>query len=166
MFSVHWKLLTSLDEMLGGLAILSRPAGLRGPGTACWIAPKIALTVRSDHGADFRVSCSGDQGVGLLGHDCRTAASAADALAVVETPEPELALLDIGLPDLSGYEPLGALRARLALRVPYFAALTGWPEARTKALAAGFESREADVRVIDLGHAGGRHRGDRRRCAR
>lgn len=49
----------------------------------------------------------------LMGHDCRTAGCAADALAVAEAFEPEIAILDLGLPDLTGYDLLEQLRARL-----------------------------------------------------
>lgn len=73
-----------------------------------------------------------------LGHDCRTAGTAAEALAVVETFEPELALLDVGLPDLSGYELLDALRTWHGHQPPYFVALTGWHEAHRDAVGGGF----------------------------
>jgi DNA-binding response OmpR family regulator len=75
----------------------------------------------------------------LLGHDCRTATSAANGLAVAEVFKPALAIIDLGLPDLSGYDLLGQLRARLGPGAPFAAALTGWSEARSKALAAGFD---------------------------
>ena len=77
--------------------------------------------------------------LGQLGHDCRTAGTAAEALAVVETFEPELALLDVGLPDLSGYELLDALCARHGHQRPYFVALTGWHEAHRNAVEGGFD---------------------------
>jgi len=93
----------------------------------------------------------------LMGHDCRAATCAADALVVAEAFEPELAILDLGLPDLSGYDLLGQLRSRLAPRAPYATALTGWPGARSKALTAGFDhwllkpaTREQLCTVIEL----------------
>jgi CheY-like chemotaxis protein len=49
-----------------------------------------------------------------------------------------LALLDVGLPDLSGYELLDALRTRHGHQPPYLVALTGWHEAHRDAVGGGF----------------------------
>lgn len=73
------------------------------------------------------------------GHECWSATSGADALAVAEAFGPELAILDIGLPDINGCELVGALRARLAKRPPYFVAMTGWSGAVKRARDAGFD---------------------------
>lgn len=93
----------------------------------------------------------------LLGHECHTATSGRAALAAADAFEPDLAILDIGLPDCTGYDLLRALRARFAGRPPFVVALTGWPEARDAALAAGFDhclfkpaDREDLVSVIEL----------------
>ena len=77
----------------------------------------------------------------LLGHDCRSAGSGAEALEVAEAFEPEIVLLDIGLPDLSGYEVARALRARQGDRPLFLAAVTGWGTVTDQvlALAAGFD---------------------------
>jgi DNA-binding response OmpR family regulator len=76
----------------------------------------------------------------MLGHDCRSATSARAALAEAEGFEPDVAILDIGLPDLNGFELARELRKRTPGRTLYLAAVTGWgqPEDRIKALAAGF----------------------------
>lgn len=76
----------------------------------------------------------------LLGHDCRTALCGMDALVEAARFEPDIAILDIGLPDLSGFELARELRKRSAGRPLYLAAVTGWgqPEDRIKALTAGF----------------------------
>jgi DNA-binding response OmpR family regulator len=73
------------------------------------------------------------------GHECWSSASGAEALAVAEAFSPELAILDIGLPDINGYELIGALRARLAKCPPYFVAMTGWSGAVKRARDAGFD---------------------------
>lgn len=79
--------------------------------------------------------------LGVLGHTCRSAGSGAEALVVAAAFEPEIVLLDIGLPDLSGYEVARALRARQGDRPLYLAAVTGWGTATDQvlALAAGFD---------------------------
>jgi CheY-like chemotaxis protein len=77
----------------------------------------------------------------LLGHDCRFATNGTAALACLVEFEPEVAILDIGLPDLSGFELAVELRKRLPGKRLFLAALTGWgqPEDRIKSLAAGFD---------------------------
>lgn len=76
----------------------------------------------------------------MLGHDCVTAMCGRDALIEAERFNPDVAILDIGLPDLSGFELARELRRRFAGRPLYLAAVTGWgqPEDRLKALTAGF----------------------------
>jgi DNA-binding response OmpR family regulator len=76
----------------------------------------------------------------LFGHDCRFATCGEDALREALTFDPEVAILDIGLPDLSGFEVARRLRQRTGHAL-FVAALTGWGQAedRIKALAAGFD---------------------------
>jgi two-component system, sensor histidine kinase len=75
----------------------------------------------------------------LLGYDCQIACCGRDALAQAAAFDPAIVLLDIGLPDISGYEVARALRARNPSL--YIAAVTGWgqPDDRVRALAAGFD---------------------------
>jgi len=77
----------------------------------------------------------------LFGHECRTAVTGQDALAQAASFDPDIVILDIGLPDISGYEVARALRAQARDRPLYLAAVTGWgqPEDRVRALAAGFD---------------------------
>jgi two-component system, OmpR family, response regulator len=95
----------------------------------------------------------------MLGHDCRATTCAADALLELERFDPDVAILDIGLPDMSGLELARELRRRFAGRPLYLAALTGWgqPEDRAKAFAAGFNHhvlKPADAhklkKIVDL----------------
>lgn len=76
----------------------------------------------------------------LLGHTCRSALCGKDALVTAREFHPDIAILDIGLPDISGYEVAAALR-QTTDRPLYLAALTGWgqPEDRVRALEAGFD---------------------------
>jgi CheY-like chemotaxis protein len=64
-----------------------------------------------------------------------------EALAVAREFDPELCILDIGLPDLSGFEVARALRARETQHPLYLAAVTGWGdrETRENAFRAGFD---------------------------
>ncbi|HEX3474633.1 MAG TPA: response regulator [Kofleriaceae bacterium] len=73
------------------------------------------------------------------GHDCQSATCGAEALAVADAFMPELAILDIGLPDIDGYALREALHSRLA-SPPYFVALSGRPHALNAALVVGFDA--------------------------
>lgn len=79
--------------------------------------------------------------VELLGHECRTALCGRDALEVVASFDPDVVLLDIGLPDVSGYDVARALRSRETTRRAFIVALTGWATAedRAKSIAAGID---------------------------
>jgi signal transduction histidine kinase len=77
----------------------------------------------------------------LGGHDVRIAYDGEEALDLAESFRPALALIDIGMPRMNGYETARRLRAK-----PYGAdllliALTGWgqPDDRNRSLAAGFD---------------------------
>jgi CheY-like chemotaxis protein len=77
----------------------------------------------------------------LLGHECRFAVCGRDALAQAAQWQPDVAILDIGLPDVSGFDLARELRKQLAGKPLYLAAVTGWGqrEDRDQALAAGFD---------------------------
>jgi len=77
----------------------------------------------------------------FYGHECRTAVTGRDALEQAAAFDPDIVILDIGLPDISGYEIARTLRARAAGRPLYIAAVTGWGQAqdRMRAFAAGFD---------------------------
>ncbi|MFZ5655847.1 MAG: ATP-binding protein [Pseudomonadota bacterium] len=76
------------------------------------------------------------------GHEVRTAACGTEALDVALDLRPELAFLDIGLPDISGFELAGRLRAVPELAGIRLVALTGWgrDEDRQRACDAGFDA--------------------------
>jgi CheY-like chemotaxis protein len=77
----------------------------------------------------------------LAGHDVRTAHGGEAALALATEFEPEFALLDIGMPDLDGYEVARRLRLTDQGRHVRLIALTGWgqDEDKRRARDAGFD---------------------------
>lgn len=79
--------------------------------------------------------------LGMLGHECRAAANGKDALDVASRFEPDIVLLDLGLPDVSGYEVARELRRMRGGQPLYLAAITGWgtDEDRARAIEAGFD---------------------------
>ncbi|HEY6178896.1 MAG TPA: response regulator [Kofleriaceae bacterium] len=76
------------------------------------------------------------------GHEVRVASNAEDALALVADWVPDIAILDIGLPVLDGYELAGRLRAMPQLSRLRLIALTGYGSAehRDRAQRAGFDA--------------------------
>jgi PAS domain S-box-containing protein len=77
----------------------------------------------------------------LEGHDVTVANNGREALARFNTIEPEVAVLDIGMPDLNGYEVARHVRQQPLGRAVTLIALTGWGQEadKTRALAAGFD---------------------------
>jgi len=91
----------------------------------------------------------------LYGHECRTATTGREALEQAEVFAPDIVILDIGLPDMTGYEVARALRERAGGASMYLAAVTGWgqPADRDKAFAAGFDchiTKPADLDKLSL----------------
>ena len=81
----------------------------------------------------------------LSGHVTRKAHDGVQALAVAEELQPDVALLDIGLPLLSGLEVARCLRQRPHGARMVLVALTGWDQAadRQASQAAGFDAHLA-----------------------
>jgi two-component system CheB/CheR fusion protein len=75
------------------------------------------------------------------GHDVRTAPDGPAALAASDVFLPEIVLLDIGLPQMDGFEVARRLRAKPCLERVILVALTGYgqQEDRLRGEAAGFD---------------------------
>ena len=79
--------------------------------------------------------------LGLHGQDVRTAFGGLEALRVAEEWQPDVAVLDIGMQDMNGYELCRRLRAQGWGRQILLIACTGWSQATDRELArsAGFD---------------------------
>jgi len=77
----------------------------------------------------------------LDGHVVEAAAEGMEAIEIARAKDPDIALVDIGLPGIDGYEVARRVRARDPRR-PLLIALTGYgqPEDRKRATEAGFDS--------------------------
>ena len=77
----------------------------------------------------------------LDGHAVEAAAEGKEALDLARAKDPDIALVDIGLPGIDGYEVARQMRSRDPKR-PLLIALTGYgqPEDRRRATEAGFDS--------------------------
>lgn len=114
----------------------ARPSPAAGVYAAGRHARKRVLIVDDNHDAADMLAI-------MLEHadyEARQAHDGQGALAAALDWSPDVVILDIGLPDLSGYEVARQLRADPAFRATELIALSGWgtDEDKRKAIAAGF----------------------------
>jgi CheY-like chemotaxis protein len=122
-----------------------------GAATAPAPAPGTAPSTPESVAAPARLRCmivdDNADGAGLLaqllaalGHEARVFNDPLMALEAAADYRPELALLDIGLPGMDGYELARALRARLGSQPCSLVALSGYgqPSDRARSAAVGF----------------------------
>jgi len=79
--------------------------------------------------------------VEFAGHEVHVAHDAAEALARVENTRPEVLLLDVGLPDIDGYELARRVRRLPGMADAVLVAITGYGQKEdiAAARAAGFD---------------------------
>ena len=77
----------------------------------------------------------------MEGHSVTVVHDGREALARIVAAPPDVALLDIGMPELDGYEVARRVRIQLRGRPLLLIAVTGWGQAgdKAQALAAGFD---------------------------
>ncbi len=87
----------------------------------------------------------------LTGHETRSAFDGRSALEVAESFQPDVVLLDIGLPGLNGYDVARRIRAQPSGRRAVLVALTGWGQEEDRRLSreAGFDAHL--VKPVDHG---------------
>ena len=95
-----------------------------------------------------------DAMLALQGHVTRVAHNGRDALAIARDFAPHVAFLDIGMPDMNGYQTAAALKKVAGLETIMLVALTGWGDERDRARAkqAGFDhhlTKPADLATIE-----------------
>jgi CheY-like chemotaxis protein len=112
------------------------PPRLAKPPAAATAARRVLVVDDSTDAADSLAML-----LVLEGHEVSTAYSAAAALETAERLQPEIAFIDIGLPQMDGYEVARRLRASDRCRAIRLVALTGYgqPGDRAEARRAGFD---------------------------
>lgn len=136
------------SEFVVRLPLAPRDADRPAAGTTVSPAPLRRRILVADDNRDAADSLS--MLLALAGHDVRVAYLGFDAISLAREFQPDTALLDIGMPDITGYEVARGLRdepwaARLQL-----IALTGrgQEEDRRRAMEAGFDHHL--VKPVDL----------------
>ena len=80
--------------------------------------------------------------LGLEGHDTHTVHDGLQAVEVARQLQPDVVLLDIGMPRMSGHDACAAMRTQAWGRHAPILATTGWGQAddRRRSEAAGFDA--------------------------
>ena len=109
----------------------------RGPAADRRTGPRRVLVVDDNRDAAESLETL----LGLWGHQARSAKDGQEALALVAEFQPEIILLDIGLPGMDGYEVARQIRALPAGRSALIVAVTGYGRSsdRLQSQEAGFD---------------------------
>jgi CheY-like chemotaxis protein len=76
----------------------------------------------------------------MLGHTAQVAFDGPTAIALAKSFHPDVVILDIGMPEMNGYEICRAMRKKSAFKNTIFVAHTGWggKEHKERSKEAGF----------------------------
>jgi CheY-like chemotaxis protein len=110
-------------------------------------AMKILVADDSQDGADSLAFL-----LKAAGHEVFTAYDGRTAIQLAEQHRPEAVLLDIGMPEVSGYDVARAIRREAWGRPMRLVALTGWGQAehRRRSLEVGFDDHLVKPVELDL----------------
>jgi PAS domain S-box-containing protein len=114
----------------------AKPAEATGLGAPV-VSPKKILVVDDNIDAAEAMSML----LSVIGHDTRVAHDGPQALDAVRDYAPDVVLLDLGLPGMSGFDVCEQIRKTALAKMPLVVALTGWGQEsdRKKTTAAGFD---------------------------
>lgn len=126
---------TFIMELPGSRAEVAQPAGHADSGAPGASAIRVLVV---DDNQDAALTLS--EMLSLSGFLCTVAHNGADAVSAVDQQLPHAVLLDIGLPDIDGYEVCRRIRQRS--NPPILIALTGWGQEkdRRNAESVGFDA--------------------------
>jgi CheY-like chemotaxis protein len=123
------------------LPSIATPAAAPAPATAPELEPGASATRRILVADDNRDSADTFASLfRMAGNEVATAYDGVEALTVAEQFRPDVALLDIGMPKVDGYEVCKRIRAEKWGRSMVLIAHTGWSEI-DRVDAAGFDGR-------------------------
>lgn len=116
----------------------ARP-GATDPGSAAPDVRKLRVLLVDDNEDAIQ---SLEKMLSLLGYEVAAATNGKDALVLGRRLLPDIALLDLGMPEMNGYELAQAIRREAWGHQTRLIALTGWgqPEDIRRSMAEGFEA--------------------------
>jgi PAS domain S-box-containing protein len=125
---------------------IARPQALSAQATPIQAPPRRVLIVDDNQDAANSLAAL----LTLRGHETQVAYGGRQALEQSESFQPDVALLDLGLPEMSGYELAARLRAMPRLNRIRLVAVTGYGQAedRQRTQAAGFDDHL--IKPVDL----------------
>ncbi|MGE5114992.1 MAG: response regulator [Betaproteobacteria bacterium] len=131
------------------MSVVRDDAGAPGEAASTAVSGCRILIVDDNHDAAESIA----RFLELEGHEVKTVGDGAQALACLPVFAPQVAVLDIGLPGLSGYELARRMRSVPAMRDALLVALTGYgqKEDQLRAIEAGFDRhfvKPTDPRAI------------------
>jgi CheY-like chemotaxis protein len=134
-----------LDRVFDLFAQAERTQGGLGVG--------LTLSKRLVEAHAGRITARSEGLLGIMGHTTKAANSGELALALAEEFRPEVVILDIGMPQMDGYETARRLRALPWADATLLIALTGWEDAsdQAKAKQSGFDAhvvKPGDLQVL------------------
>jgi CheY-like chemotaxis protein len=150
-FDLHIPKPVDPRDLVAAIARLARPAGRPTGGQEDPLAPASGPNNGDVQPAYFHVlvvedDCDSREGLKnlleLWGHSVEVAEDGAQAVERAVRARPAVALIDIGLPEIDGYEVANRIRQALGGDGIYLVALTGHAgnEDRERALASGFDA--------------------------
>jgi PAS domain S-box-containing protein len=173
---VGLRLVKSLVELHGG-SVVAKSAG---PGQGSEFVVRLPIDASALHASSIPSAVVADEGqrpasarhvlvvddnadaasslaalLNLDGHEAHVAHSGSSALEAVQRRRPDVVFLDIGMPDMDGYEVARRLRAQPGADGLTLIALTGWGQEpdRQRARAAGFDHHLTKPVAPDALHA-------------
>ena len=126
---------------------LQTPADAQTPASSERLRWKILVADDSQDGADSLAFL-----LKAAGHDVHTAYDGRTAIQLAEELKPDVVLLDIGMPEVSGYDVARAIRRESWGRGMRLFALTGWGQAehRRRSLEVGFDDHLVKPVELDM----------------
>ena len=126
---------------------LETPAAAQTPASSERLRWKILVADDSQDGADSLAFL-----LKAAGHDVHTAYDGRTAIQLAEELKPDVVLLDIGMPEVSGYDVARAIRRESWGRGMRLFALTGWGQAehRRRSLEVGFDDHLVKPVELDV----------------
>jgi signal transduction histidine kinase/CheY-like chemotaxis protein len=131
-FTIHLPSTLVVAETTGKGADVTAPAGTATPPASC----RILVADDNRDAADSLALV-----LEMAGHEVYTAHDGREALIVAREHRPRVAILDIGMPDMSGYDVANAIRRETWGADTYLLAVTGWGqiEDKERARRSGFD---------------------------